>query len=80
MVVDAGKTRAEIAQRAKQAIENAGGRIVGVVMNRVSTRGGSYYYYYRQYYSQESQAAGRATGKPNATGGLGRWFGGATRR
>jgi Mrp family chromosome partitioning ATPase len=34
MVITAGKTRRQVAQRVKKEIEDAGGRILGVVINR----------------------------------------------
>jgi len=55
MVADAGKTRRDAVTKAKEAIERAGGRILGVVLNRVSPRGNGYYYYYYYYYSQDGE-------------------------
>jgi capsular exopolysaccharide synthesis family protein len=52
LVVDAGGTRRDAASKAKEALERAGGRMLGVVLNRVNPRGNSYYYHY-YYYSQD---------------------------
>jgi len=49
LVVDAGKTRSEACRQGKEALEKAGGRLLGVVLNKVVPRGGGYYYYH--YYS-----------------------------
>ncbi len=54
LVADAGHTRREAANRAKEAMMRAGGHILGVVLNRIANR--SYYYYY--YYSDDSQQRG----------------------
>jgi Mrp family chromosome partitioning ATPase len=48
LVVGAGSTRREAAVKAKETLERTGGRILGVVLNRVSSRGNGYYYYYAQ--------------------------------
>lgn len=48
LVVDGGRTRRDSAIRAKEALLHAGGRILGVVINRIAHE--SYYYYY--YYSE----------------------------
>jgi non-specific protein-tyrosine kinase len=52
LVVEAGKTRRDAAMKAKERLERAGGRIVGVVLNRVSTHENVYDY---RYYSQDHQ-------------------------
>jgi non-specific protein-tyrosine kinase len=44
LVIDAGHTRRDSAKRAKDALTHAGGRILGVVLNRIAHE--SYYYYY----------------------------------
>jgi len=76
LVADAGKTRRDAVTKAKEAMERAGGRILGVVLNRVSPRSSGYYHYYYYYYSQdgerkrksskgESSLLARLFGKPN---------------
>jgi len=54
LVLDAGNTRRETAVKAKETLERTGGRILGVVLNRVSSRGNGYYYHY-YYYSQDGE-------------------------
>jgi capsular exopolysaccharide synthesis family protein len=54
LVVDAGKTRSEVAKRAKETLDKIGVKLFGVVLNKLSNRhGGGYYYYY--YYSAEDR-------------------------
>ena len=54
LVVGAGSTRRESAVKAKETLEHNGGRILGVVLNRVSSRGNGYYYHY-YYYAQDGE-------------------------
>jgi capsular exopolysaccharide synthesis family protein len=67
LVVNASKTTIPQAQRARQRIQDVGGRIYGAVLNGVdlsnsSTRGYYQYYYYRSGYTDtEPQAAARLT-------------------
>lgn len=46
LVVLAGKTHIEEAQRAKQILQNVNANILGVLLNKVPVGGGSYYNYY----------------------------------
>lgn len=46
LVVDPAKSKKRDLRRAREAIEAVGGRIVGIVVNRLNKRGSSYYYYY----------------------------------
>lgn len=55
LVIDAGSTRRDAGVKAKEALERAGGRILGVVLNRVNPRSGGYYYHYYHYYSQDGE-------------------------
>ncbi len=55
LVVDAGSTRRDSAAKAKETLERAGGKVLGVALNRVSARGSGYYYYYYYYYSSDGQ-------------------------
>jgi non-specific protein-tyrosine kinase len=50
LVVDAGETRRQIALQAVESLRQVGANVIGVVLNRVSTRKGSYYHYYPEYY------------------------------
>lgn len=50
LVVDSERTRTETLQRTAEALGKSGTRIVGAVLNKLSTgRGRGYYYYYRYY-------------------------------
>lgn len=59
LVVEAGKTRREAAVRAKEALEQVGGKILGVVLTKIPAKrrgyGHYYYYYYPSYYSDEDK-------------------------
>ncbi len=71
LVVDAGSTRRDSATRAKEALERAGGKVLGVALNRVSARGSGYYHYYYYYYSSDGQHKRKsATGMPSRLRGL----------
>ncbi len=58
LVVDADKTRQDAALRAKDALTRAGGRILGVVLNRASGASN------RQYDSEEGQRIRKSSSKP----------------
>lgn len=64
LVVDPGKTKRRELKRARESIEAVGGKVLGVVINRLSKHGsGYYYYYYQQYYSYGYEyGAGRKGG------------------
>lgn len=53
MIVDTGRTRSEVAQRAKQTLENSGAKVLGVVLNRLTARRSGSGYYYYDYYSSD---------------------------
>lgn len=46
LVLNAEKTRRELAQRSMASLRQVQARVVGVVLNRVSSRRAGYYYYY----------------------------------
>jgi capsular exopolysaccharide synthesis family protein len=54
LVIDSGKVKSSMASRAKEALENAGSRMIGVVLNNVDRDANGGYYYY--YYGSEEQA------------------------
>jgi capsular exopolysaccharide synthesis family protein len=55
LVLDASKTRQEVARRALDGLAQVKARVAGVVLNRMPTRGaGAYYYYYGYNYSQDN--------------------------
>jgi protein-tyrosine kinase len=46
LVVSSGKTEIEAAQKAKEALANAKGKVLGVVLNNKKMKESQYYYYY----------------------------------
>jgi len=60
MVVQHRRFPRSMSQRAKQAILNVGGNILGVVLNNVDTRHDQYYEYYTNYYSYQSKESREA--------------------
>ncbi len=54
LVVEAGKTRTDAVRKAREALERANAKVLGVVINKVRSRGGGYYRYgYSGYYGHE---------------------------
>ena len=57
LVVDARRTSCDVARRALDALDQVQARVVGIVLNRMPTRGGGtyyYYYHYGHYYGAEN--------------------------
>jgi len=54
LIVDSGRSRSDMAKRAKETLDNTGAKFLGVVLNRLSMRSGGYGYYYYYYYSSDS--------------------------
>ena len=50
LVLDAGKTRRQVARHAVESLRQVGANLAGVVLNAVPTHKGSYYYYYHHEY------------------------------
>ncbi len=72
LVISAGVTRREPAQRALAALNHVNARVLGALVNRVQVRAGDYYHYYRygDYYSGGNGDAGtRTNGKGGRYGG-----------
>ncbi len=56
LVVDSDTTRSGATTQARQQLEQAGARVIGVVMNKLTTRRGGYHYtYYYHYYDAQSE-------------------------
>jgi hypothetical protein len=55
LVVDTGKTMRRDLRRAREAIEAVGGKVLGVVINRLDPHGGSMYYAHRYGYALEAE-------------------------
>lgn len=53
--------------RVKQAVENVGGHVIGVVLNNVDVRSDSQYQYYTSYYTYYAPAEGQVGPASNAT-------------
>lgn len=62
LVADAGRTRREMARRAKESLERAGANLLGMVLNRMTRQTSGYYYYY--YYDQGGERSKRRRRKP----------------
>jgi Mrp family chromosome partitioning ATPase len=77
LVVAAEATIRTSVQRAVEQIVAVGGKVLGVVLNKVDLRANSYYYsqyygeYYRSYYGEGEKAPSGAS-RPVAAGGPGR--------
>jgi capsular exopolysaccharide synthesis family protein len=52
LVIDSGRTKIQMVQKAKEKLEMAGARILGAVLNNVKRVDGEYYYYYYYNYGQ----------------------------
>lgn len=63
LVVRGQETQKQVAKEAASRLQQAGARILGVVLNDVDFRSGDYYYYYRDtysyYYTQEEGRSSR---------------------
>jgi non-specific protein-tyrosine kinase len=59
LVVDPSKARRRDLRRAREAIEAVGGRILGVVVNRLTETSGAYYYYRSSHSSQQRPKGGQ---------------------
>jgi len=66
LVLDAGKTRRELAKRAAAAMRQVNAHVLGVVLNRVPLRGAGYSYYYYSY--QYGQYYGTHEGRGDGNG------------
>jgi len=64
LVVDAGRTRSDVARRAKETLDNSGAKFLGVALNRLSLRSSGYGYYYYYYYYYSSDGDQRKRKKP----------------
>ncbi len=62
LVADAGRTRREMARRAKESLERAGANLLGMVLNRMTRQTSGYYYYY--YYDQSNERSKRRRRRP----------------
>ncbi len=72
LVLEAGRTRRELARRAVEALGRVQARVIGALLNRMPTGGAGYYYYYQygysQYYASRDGSSGAAPGDGNGRG------------
>ncbi len=68
LVVQHRKLPRNMLLRVKQAVENVGGNVIGVVLNNVDVRSDSQYQYYTSYYTYYAPAEAQAGG-PSIAGG-----------
>jgi succinoglycan biosynthesis transport protein ExoP len=66
LVIDAGRTRRAAAAHGREALAKADARVLGVALNRISTRSGSEYGYYA-YYRSYGADTGATEGSKNAS-------------
>jgi capsular exopolysaccharide synthesis family protein len=59
-----------MARRAKQVVESAGARVLGVVMNNINVRQDDSYYYYHGYYDYTRRPESKTVPAPRAAGEL----------
>ncbi len=69
IVVQHRKLPRNMLLRVKQAVENVGGNVIGVVLNNVDVRSDSQYQYYTSYYTYYAPAEGQAGPAPAASPG-----------
>jgi polysaccharide biosynthesis transport protein len=83
LVVQHRKLPRNMLLRVKQAVENVGGNVIGVVLNNVDVRSDSQYQYYTSYYTYyapaEAQAGGPSIAGASATPAAGKPQAAATR-
>jgi len=68
MVIDYGTTRIGEAIQGKTQLDQAGARILGVVMNKIPTGRRGYAYYYRHYYMYEGEGDSKRRGSRGGNG------------
>lgn len=64
LVVQYRKYPKMVSQRAKRLIDNAGGKILGVVLNNINILRDDYYYYYHSYYENYYDGSGNRPPEP----------------
>ncbi|HZQ10884.1 MAG TPA: polysaccharide biosynthesis tyrosine autokinase [Anaerolineae bacterium] len=67
LVIDSGKTRREPGEQAVEAIQKAGARLLGIVLNRVSDRGRYTSYNNKYYHYASEKSASRSSAAPSST-------------
>lgn len=73
LVVDSGRTRTEAVRRVSETLRHSQVKVLGVVLNRISSRRGGYYNHYYYYYSSKpDKVNGKVNGHSNGHKGDGR--------
>ena len=67
IVVQHRKLPRNMLMRVKQAVENVGGHVIGVVLNNVDVRSDSQYQYYTSYYTYYAPAESQASSSPQTS-------------
>ncbi|MEI6674474.1 MAG: polysaccharide biosynthesis tyrosine autokinase [Verrucomicrobiota bacterium] len=67
IVVQHRKLPRNMLLRVKQAVENVGGTVIGVVLNNVDVRSDSQYQYYTSYYTYYAPAESQARAQPHSS-------------
>ena len=57
LVIDAGRTRRDIARKAIDALKHVNAPILGVLLNRMPRSAADYYYYYHYYEEREGRSS-----------------------
>ncbi len=84
LVLDAGATRREVAQRGKEQLDKVGANVLGAALNKLSHKGRGGYYYYYYYHSDDGRERGdkprRHRSQGDAAGTIKRWVASLSRR
>jgi len=67
LIINSGQTRRESAVRAKEALEQAGARVLGVVINRVARDHTNYAYSSKYFHDTSESGKGRASAPASET-------------
>jgi len=68
LVIDAGRTRRDIARKAIDALKHVNAPILGVLLNRMPRSAADYYYYYYYYEEREGRSSRRSDVKSPVVG------------
>jgi len=66
LVIDAGRTRRDIARKALDALKHVNAPILGVLLNRMPRSAADYYYYHYYYEEREGRSSRRSASKSPA--------------
>ena len=63
LVIEAGRTRRDMARKALDALKHVNAPILGVLLNRMPRSASDYYYYYHYYEEHEGRSSRRSDAK-----------------